>query len=155
MDYGTPEETLDELVNSVGQQIEALAAAGYFTEEAMAAIEPEKISQFLMSDIGVRMRQAFFRGTLKREQQFVMAAEINGNPEGLMQGIIDAFFVEEGERVILVDYKTDRRCDEQYFIEQYQKQQAQYARALESATGLPVTEKILYSVELGREIHLS
>lgn len=74
-----------------------------------------------------------------------------------MQGIIDAFFVEKdasGKHVVLVDYKTDRGHEEDYFKEKYIGQQEQYAKAIEAALGLPVTEMILYSVDLGKEIYL-
>ncbi|MBR3309344.1 MAG: helicase-exonuclease AddAB subunit AddA [Lachnospiraceae bacterium] len=147
----------DALQSLIAGQISSLQESGHLTEEAAEAVETEKIVTFLHSDIGERMRKAALSGKLKREQQFVMSAEIEGNPDGLVQGIIDAFFVEEAERgkhVILVDYKTDRGRGEDYFIRTYQGQQEQYAKAIEAALGLPVTEKILYSVELGKEIYL-
>ena len=149
LDYGAAPE----------DQIEALVASGHLTAEMAASIKPEDIAAFLRSDIGTRMRQAYLNGTLKREQQFVMSAEINGNPGGLMQGIIDAFFIEPDpvtgtNHIVLVDYKTDRRKEEQYYKDTYRGQQEQYAKAIEAATGLPVSEMILYSTELSREIRL-
>lgn len=158
LDYAFADSAEEEQLHTqVQNQIDALQEKGFLSEEEAAAVEAEHIVEFLHSGIGQRMRKAALNGTLKREQQFVMSAEIDGNPGGLMQGIIDAFFVEEDgaeKHVILVDYKTDRNTDEQYFINTYQPQQEQYAKAIEAALGLPVTEKILYSVELGREIYL-
>ena len=151
-------ENADDVLQAlIAGQISSLQESGHLTDEAAEAVETEKIVTFLHSDIGERMRKAALSGKLKREQQFVMSAEIEGNPDGLVQGIIDAFFVEEAERgkqVILVDYKTDRGREEDYFIRTYQGQQEQYAKAIEAALGLPVIEKILYSVELGKEIYL-
>ena len=86
-----------------------------------------------------------------------MRSEIDGNPEGLMQGIIDACFVEEdetGKHVVLLDYKTDRVQTPEVLTEQYRGQQEVYAGACEAALHLPVTEKILYSFHLGKEIRL-
>ena len=73
----------------------------------------------------------------------------------LVQGIIDAYFVEDGE-IVLVDYKTDRvrRGQEQKLINLYHVQLEDYARALERMTGKKVKEKIIYSFTLQKEIVL-
>lgn len=147
----------EEVTAFCRSQIRTLREGGYLSGEEADAMDPEKIAAFLLSSIGSRMRKAFSAGTLKREQQFVMAAEIDGDPDGLMQGIIDAFFTEEtenGKAIILVDYKTDRNRSDEYFISTYRSQQEQYAAALEKATGLPVAERILYCVDTGKEIRL-
>ncbi len=163
LDYAAVENCLESgpdpehLAEQVRQQILMLVGSGHLTDEAAEMIDPEKIVKFLLSDIGGRMRRAALSGTLLREQQFVMAAEIDGNPEGLLQGIIDALFTVEdgsGKGIVLVDYKTDRNSEEQYYIDSYHGQQDAYEKAIVAATGLPVREKILYSVELDREIYL-
>ena len=73
----------------------------------------------------------------------------------LVQGIIDAYFVEDGE-IVLVDYKTDRvrRGQEQKLINLYHVQLEDYAQALERMTGKKVKEKIIYSFTLHKEIVL-
>lgn len=70
-----------------------------------------------------------------------------------MQGIIDAFFEEDGE-IVLVDYKTDfvKKGDSKKLLEKYGQQLDYYARALESITGKRVKEKIIYSFALGNEV---
>ena len=74
----------------------------------------------------------------------------------LIQGIIDAYFEEDGE-LVLVDYKTDyvERGQGQSLAERYQIQLNYYARALEQLTGKQVREKIIYSFSLGEEIVLN
>ena len=59
------------------------------------------------------------------------------NETVLVQGIIDAYFMEE-EEIVLVDYKTDRvkRGQEQKLIDLYHVQLEDYARALERMTGI-------------------
>ena len=54
------------------------------------------------------------------------------NETVLVQGIIDAYFME-GDEIVLVDYKTDRvkRGQEQKLIDLYHVQLEDYARALE------------------------
>ena len=71
----------------------------------------------------------------------------------LVQGIIDAFFEEDGE-LILVDYKTDRVAGAQELRDRYQIQLDLYARALQQITGKRVREKLIYSVSLQETISL-
>ena len=65
----------------------------------------------------------------------------------MVQGIIDAFFEEDGE-IVLVDYKTDRVPEAEdphkMFANRYGKQMELYARALEQLAGKKVKEKIIY-----------
>ena len=59
----------------------------------------------------------------------------------LIQGIIDAFFEEEGQ-IVLVDYKTDRVMgDPVQWAQRHRRQVELYARALTTLTGRPVVEK--------------
>ena len=72
-----------------------------------------------------------------------------------MQGIIDAYFLE-GDEIVLVDYKTDRvrRGEEQKLVDLYQTQLEDYAQALQRMTGRRVKEKYIYSFTLKKEILL-
>ena len=145
-------ELLDLSNADVAGQIEQFTADGHLSEEQKAYVKVEDIKGFLTSAIGQRMKKAQENGTLRREQQFVMGITENGELR-LIQGIIDAFFEEDGE-IVLLDYKTDRRKDEAYFTSNYINQQAAYKQAIEAATGKRVKEAVLYSTELGREIPL-
>ena len=96
---------------------------------------------------------------LYREQSFVLSMERCGEQTGV-QGVIDAFFLE-GEQIVLLDYKTNRVDPEKPFedeaariAEMYREQQAIYAEALEKATGLAVAEKWLYLSAAGKAIRL-
>ena len=71
----------------------------------------------------------------------------------LIQGIIDVFFEEEGE-IVVVDYKTDALSSEKELIGRYQVQLDYYGEALERLTGKKVKQKIIYSFALGKEIML-
>ena len=97
---------------------------------------------------------------LFREQPFVIsvqASELNdswtGGEKILVQGIIDAYFEEDGE-LILVDYKTDRILpgEEKLLEERYRTQLDDYAQALERLLKKKVKEKIIYSFSLQKEI---
>ena len=66
----------------------------------------------------------------------------------LLQGVIDCYFEENGE-IVLVDYKTDRYNALQEIHEKYDKQLELYAYALQKITGKPVKEKIIYLFSTG------
>ncbi|MBR5930814.1 MAG: helicase-exonuclease AddAB subunit AddA [Lachnospiraceae bacterium] len=146
-------ELLDLSNPDIAGQIDQFVAAGHLSEEQKAYVKTEDITGFMESALGQRVKSAQASGKLRREQQFVMGIEENGE-QRLIQGIIDAFFEEDGE-IVLLDYKTDRQKDESYFTEHYQGQQAAYKQAIEAATGKRVKEAYLYSTELGKEIPLS
>jgi ATP-dependent helicase/nuclease subunit A len=106
------------------------------------------------------MAQAWQRGQLFREQPFVMGVPADQAGEGLpheemvtIQGIIDAFLIEEGN-IVLVDYKTDRVSEAGELVARYQTQLNLYAEALQKAYGIPVSRKLIYSTALGCEISL-
>ena len=120
------------------------------------------------------MTQAAGNGKLRKEQPFVLgvaASEIypeiyqdiqkrsqeadeNRKEETiLIQGIIDVWFEEEDE-IVLLDYKTDRVRNASQLKELYHAQLDYYAQALEQLLEKPVKEKIIYSFALKEEIIL-
>ena len=141
-------------------QIEEMTADGRLTAEEADAVEMADLLQFLKSPVGIRMKKAAEAGTLVREQPFVIdipADTISGEYETsepiLVQGVIDAYFEEDGEYVI-VDYKTDRvkYRDGRDLAEKYRIQLLYYKHALEQILDIHVKEMYLYSITLGREI---
>ena len=71
-------------------------------------------------------------------------AEYDSGEQVLIQGIIDAYFEEEGD-LVLVDYKTDKvhEKNSRSLAEKYQVQLEYYAEALERLTGKKVKEKYI------------
>lgn len=95
---------------------------------------------------------------LYREQPFVLGLpasrlgeEFPEKEQVLIQGIIDVFFEEDG-KIIVADYKTDVVKSPEELISRYRVQLDYYGEALTRLTGKEVTEKILYSFALGKEI---
>jgi|LSQX01.1.fsa_nt_gb ATP-dependent helicase/nuclease subunit A len=122
----------------------------------------EKIEDFFKKDLGRRIinsncvyREAPF--VLKKHAKEVMEA-LSEEDLILVQGIIDCYFIEDGEAVIL-DYKTDR-IDERANIcsqinkltEEYRDQVLLYREAVEKLTGLRVKEAYLYFFSIGKEV---
>lgn len=141
-------------------QTEELVVEGKMTKEEADCIYFKSVLAFAKSPVGMRMRNAFLNGTLKREQPFMMsipASEADPSyPEDetiLVQGVIDACFAE-GDEIILVDYKTDRVKEIGELKMRYEKQLAYYQQAIERTTGKKVKEKIIYSLALDEELVL-
>ena len=136
---------------------------GQLSEEYAACVAQEDIVRFLECESGLRMRKAALNHKLFKEQPFVLgipAEEVYPELKGtgtdetlLVQGIIDVYFEEDGELVVL-DYKTDKVYKASQLVERYHAQLEYYARALEQTTGKRVKEKIIYSVTLNKEIKL-
>lgn len=155
LDYGRVSS-----VEEIAGQIRELLEKKMLGEKEALCVEPEAVWKFTCSSIGQRMKKAAQRGLLKREQPFVIsrpAGEIReewkDGSRVLIQGIIDAYFFEEDE-IVLVDYKTDRvrPGEEKRLVELYQVQLQYYAHALARMTGRRVKEKLIYSLTLQKEI---
>ena len=69
----------------------------------------------------------------------------------LIQGIIDAWFLEN-EEIILLDYKTDAVRTSKELVDKYHVQLDYYKEALEKITGKKVKEKLIYSFALRETI---
>ncbi|MBQ3408713.1 MAG: helicase-exonuclease AddAB subunit AddA [Clostridia bacterium] len=72
----------------------------------------------------------------------------------LVQGIIDLYYINNNNEVILVDYKTDwvEKGQEQSLVDKYRKQLEIYEKALEKALEDKVAKKFIYSVRLNKMI---
>ena len=128
-------------------------------KEAESVSEKEILS-FLKSAVGRRMIRAAKKHMLFKEQPFVLGVseaelEEDGSPEELLlvQGVIDVYFLESDE-IVLLDYKTDRVRDGEELISRYHGQMDYYEKALERITNKKVKERIIYSFYLQKEIYL-
>lgn len=143
---------------AVKNQLAKLREEQKIDESVYVTVKPEKIFALANSRIGKRMKQAQSEGCLFREQPFVievLASDIlkteTGEETMLVQGIIDAFFEENG-KIVLLDYKTDyvEQRDGSDLVGKYGIQLKYYQKALERMLEKPVEEKYIYSVNLER-----
>ena len=146
--------------DEIQKEIKRLVVEKKIPEESLQKINTYWIRQFLDSPLASRMRKAEEQEKLFKEKQFVFGIKANEVKEEfqsdelmLVQGIIDVYFEEEGE-LVLVDYKTDRikEGEEQILISRYEVQLNYYQRALEQILQKKVKEKIIYSFALQKEI---
>lgn len=144
-------------------ELEHMLEAGILTKEEYEKLPFGHIRNMLQSELGQRMRQAELQGKLYKERQFVIGLPMNQvYPDTqetdleLIQGIIDAYFEEDGE-LVLMDYKTDAvspQNGEAELIRRYYTQLDYYKRTLEQLTGQNVKETYIYSFSLEKTIRL-
>ena len=99
---------------------------------------------------------------ISKEKPFfinIPAKEIYGEnleEDILVQGIIDLYYINQQDEIILVDYKTDyvEKGKEHSLIEKYKVQLDLYKRALEETLRKKVSKVYIYSVYLGKEIEI-
>lgn len=135
-------------IEGVKADINRMFETGKMNELQVKSVNPWDINTFVQSDTGRRVANAMNNGSVRREQPFVF--EYEGQ---LIQGIIDLYF-EEGGELVLVDYKTDRvmknEAGEKELVRRYAIQLDYYEKALTQLTGKNVKEKIIYSFALGK-----
>ena len=151
-DFTRAPETLKEQLGEIEEQKK-------MDREQMNLVSVSSLQKFLETDLGRRMRKAAQNGKLYREKPFVMGKpakevlEENSREEMvLIQGIIDVFFEEEGE-IVLLDYKTDYVKHPKELVSRYGAQLELYREAVERAFEKRVKECLLYSFCLGETIN--
>ncbi len=149
-----------DTMEAVQAQLQELIDKGRIRKDAMQLVSVEKIVDFFRSELGARMCQAAKEGRLMKEQPFVIGIPyeevykedgIGDTGETVMvQGIIDAYFEEEGQ-LILMDYKTDSVKEDVKgeLTKRYKAQLMYYSMALSQITGKPVKEKMIYAFTNG------
>ncbi len=110
------------------------------------------LSAYLLSDLAKRVRRA---DVVFRESPFAVMYDREAGT--LIQGIIDLWFIEGGE-LVLVDFKSDylrKFSDPAAELQQrYQLQLNEYAKALQAMNHLSVKEKLIWSLDLNRQFEL-
>jgi len=144
----------DCTVDAVDALIDTLVFQGHFTEEDADAIDRNVMLNLVSSEIGARIRAS---KNVQREVSFVLSipadAYFTDVPESasgtpiLVHGIIDCFF-EEANELVIIDYKSDRwtrgmTADE--WVQPHKVQLSVYKKALEASTQMPVKQVLLYS----------
>ncbi|MCH5342897.1 MAG: helicase-exonuclease AddAB subunit AddA [Acetatifactor sp.] len=134
--------------------LEGETASLRLPQEYLEALREQKLIGFLEQEIAYRMWAAQRRDQLYREQPFVLGIEAGrlsqefpAEEKVLIQGIIDVFFIEDGE-LVLLDYKTDVIHSMEDLWNRYAVQLDYYAEALTKLQQLPMKEKLLYSFYL-------
>ena len=147
------EYTLQEIKDLINE----LELKQIITNKEARSISTYKILAFTKSTIWKELRKA---KTVEKEKPFyinILAKEIYNQEveeDILVQGIIDLYYINENDKLVLVDYKTDyvEKGKEEELLNKYRKQLDLYKRALESALNRKVDKVYIYSVYLEKEI---
>ena len=142
---------IKELVNSLKDR------------EIITQLEAENINinailKFTKSNIWEELKNA---KKVHREEPFYMtipAKEIYKKDVGekiLVQGVIDLYYIDKNNNLVLLDYKTDYlENGAEELIQKYDSQLQLYKKALEDALNRKVDKIYIYSTYLGKEIKI-
>lgn len=146
--------------NDLLRELNTMVTIGTISSKDIEKLNLNNILRFAKSDIAKRLIWAQKENKVYKEKQFVIgikASEVYLEQDSdeliLIQGIIDVFFEEDGE-LVLLDYKSDRVKDERQLIDRYRIQLTYYKKALEQILSKRVKEMVIYSLYLGKEIRV-
>lgn len=151
------DEKQDYDLEKVKQLIASLVEKEIITDKEAENINPISVLKFTQSRIWQDMKQA---KEIQKEKPFyitVPAKEIYQEevPEKiLVQGIIDLYYINRENELILVDYKTDFVQTEEELVQKYKTQLKLYKKALEEALNKKVRSTFIYSTYFGKEIEM-
>ena len=148
----------------------------------------EKFNTFLKSDFAKDIIKAYKNNKLYREYKFMQLVsqndinkylskygieklpniDIGDNDKNktnyfdekniVIQGIIDAFYINDNDEIVVIDWKTDGikngRVSENELVDNYQVQLEIYGKVLSELTGLTVKKRYIYSFTLNKEIEI-
>lgn len=141
-------------------EIAAVAAQGHITSAQADSIDTANVAAFFESDLYRRIsaaervwRERKFMVSVSDLGQGVEIPELFRESDGMIKGIMDLVFEEDG-KLIIVDYKSDMRTSASKLAERYSSQLRLYKVALELITGEKVGAAYLYSFELRRSIEI-
>lgn len=156
-------QNLDEKVDynliKVKELINSLVEKQIITKIEADNINPFKILEFTKSEIWRELKTAKL---IEREKPFYLNIPANTiyNEEIeetiLVQGVIDLYYVNKNNELILVDYKTDyiEKNKKYELVNKYKKQLELYQKALEQSFNKKVSKKYIYSTCLGQAIEI-
>ena len=152
--------SLDYTLDNVKELINSLCAKKIITEKERDSINPWDIFKFTKTEIFESLKTA---KEVHKEEAFYINVEANkvtdlkADDMILAQGIIDLYFIDKDDNLVLLDYKTDfaKVGDEQILADRHREQLLLYCEALENALGRKVDKVFVYSVALGKVITIS
>lgn len=146
--------TRDEVVKTfLKTEISRMLEKEQLTQEMLDLVSMKKLRDYVKNPVAIRMAKADTLGNLFREKPFVM--DYKGV---LVQGIIDVFWLEE-DRIVVLDYKTDRVKTADELKTRYETQLDLYADALTrifstKENKIELAEKLIYSFSLDEVISI-
>ena len=144
----------------IHEQIDNLKKQGFISEIEYATIDTGKIYKFFESDLGKEVskhnhtfnREFSFKYMIKAKEIY---KDISGDDDIIVQGVIDGFYVDENDDIVLFDYKTDKVVTSSDDIaHKYKAQIDHYSKALENIMNKKVIERYLYLFDTDETIKM-
>ncbi len=147
-------------ITDLESEIERLHEYFYLTDAEYEVVDKEKLKAFFSSNLCSRIISA---ENVKKEMRFITefpATEINKDLDArfademiVVQGAVDLIF-EDGGKIHILDFKTDRNKSEEELLSAYSEQLKIYAKACEKLYSKPIGELIIYSFSLSKPIYV-
>ena len=146
-------------LEKINALLEKLIAKKIISNTQKEAVSKEKILKFTQSELFKELKNA---KEIHTEEPFYINTPVkeiydnNLEENILIQGIIDLYYIDKDNKLVLVDYKTDYapENDENYLIEKYKNQLELYAKALNQALNKKVSKVYIYSTNLNKVIKI-
>lgn len=149
------DERLDYDYDRLNEFIMDLEKKGIISEKERNCVDIQKILLFTQSDIWKELKTA---KEVYKERPFYINVPISDvydeafDDDILVQGIIDLYYINKNDEIVLVDYKTDKVKNLSELKNKYSEQLLLYKGALERALGRKVAHVYIYSVYWGETI---
>ena len=137
------------------------------TKELISSIEADcidanRLLEYTKSNLWQELKEA---KEINKEKAFyinVKASKLYNNiskemdEDILVQGIIDLYYIDKNDNIVLVDYKTDyvEKGKEELLVEKYKEQLKLYKEALEKSLNTKVKNMGIYSLYLNQFIQI-
>lgn len=146
-------------LQKVKDLIQDLNEKQIITEIESKNINPYKILEFTKSKIWKELKEA---KEIYKEKPFyinipakAIYKDENIKENILVQGIIDLYYIDKNNNIVLVDYKTDYVQDKEELIKKYNEQLKLYKNAIEYAYSQKVSKVYIYSTYLNEVIDIN
>lgn len=149
-------------LKKINELINELKTKELISQAEAESINANKLLEYTKSNLWEELKTA---KEINKEKPFyinVKASRLYENirdiedEDILVQGIIDLYYIDKEDKLVLVDYKTDyiEKGKENELVEKYKEQLKLYKEALESALQRKVNKMEIYSLYLNKEIDL-
>lgn len=146
-------------LEDVNNLIQSIEEKGLITKKEKEKINPYIILKFTKTQIFQELKEA---KEYHKEEPFYINIPANNvmdtdlKEKILVQGIIDLYYIDKNDRLVLLDYKTDfaKEGDEEKLISKHKPQLEIYKKALENALNKKVDEVYIYSTAINKPIKI-
>lgn len=146
-------------ISKIEDMINDLYKKDIITKVQKDVIQINKLYEYTKSDLWNELKKA---KEIHKEKPFYINIsskdifDLDTNENILVQGIIDLYYINDKNELILVDFKTDyiKSGEEEDLIKKYSKQLEIYKKALEQSLNENVEHIYIYSMCLNKCIEL-